>query len=127
MVARTRDSRLAPAGGRTNARNNRATASVILGLLAVLAIPAGVVLSWYSSKVTLVESSSSAGLAVIFGVYSIVLSRRGLDVFARTIGRSGGVRAARAGKLLGSLGLCMGITAGLAVGFYGLLTVFVKS
>ena len=100
---------------------------MILGLLAVLAIPAGVVLSWYSSRVTLVESSSSAGLAVIFGVYSIVLSRRGLDVFTRTIGRSGGVRAARAGKLLGSLGLCMGITAGLAVGFYGLLTVFVKS
>ena len=127
MVARTRDSRLAPAGGRAGARNSRATASVIVGLLAVLAIPAGVVLSWYSSTVTLVESSSSAGLAVIFGVYSIVLSRRGLDVFARTIGRSGGVRAARAGKLLGSLGLCMGITAGLAVGFYGLLTVFVKS
>jgi hypothetical protein len=127
MVARTRDSRLAPAGGRASARNSRATTSVILGLLAVLAIPAGVVLSWYSATVTLVESSSSAGLAIIFGTYSIVLSRRGLEVFARTIGRSGGVRAARAGKLLGALGLCMGITAGLAVGFYGLLTVFVKS
>jgi hypothetical protein len=100
---------------------------VILGLLAVLAIPAGVVLSWYSATVTLVESSSSAGLAIVFGVYSILLSRRGLDVFARTIGRSGGSRAALAGKLLGALGLCMGITAGLAVGFYGLLTVFVKS
>jgi hypothetical protein len=100
---------------------------MVFGILAVLAVPAGVVLSWYSSTVTLVESSSSAGLAIIFGVYSIVLSRRGLDVVARTIGRSGGARAARAGKLLGALGLCMGITAGLAVGFYGLLTVFVKS
>jgi hypothetical protein len=127
MVARTRDSRAAPAAGRASGRNSCATASVILGLLAVLAIPAGVVLSWYSATVTLVESSSSAGLAIIFGTYSIVLSRRGLEVFARTIGRSGGVRAARAGKLLGALGLCMGITAGLAVGFYGLLTVFVKS
>jgi ABC-type dipeptide/oligopeptide/nickel transport system permease subunit len=127
MVARTRDSRLAPARGRAGVRNSRATASVILGLLAVLAIPAGVVLSWYSATVTLVESSSSAGLAIIFGVASIVFSRRGRDVFARTIGRSGGDRAARAGKLLGALGLCMGITAGLAVGFYGLLIVFVKS
>ena len=100
---------------------------MILGLLAVLAIPAGVVLSWYSATVTLVESSSSAGLAVIFGVAAIVFARRGRDVFARTIGRAGGDRAARVGKLLGALGLCMGITAGLAVGFYGLLIVFVKS
>ena len=127
MVARTRDSRLAPAGGRARARNSHATSSVVLGLLAVLAIPAGVVLSWYSATVTLVESSGSAGLAIIFGLYSILLSRRGRDVFAGTIGRSGGDRAARAGRLLGGLGLCMGITAGLAVGFYGLLTVFVKS
>ena len=45
----------------------------------------------------------------------------------RTIGRSGGLGLARAGRLLGALGLCMGISAGLAVGFYGLLTVFAKS
>jgi hypothetical protein len=121
MASLTRSSSPARGG------NPRAAASVVFGLLAVLAIPAGVVLSYYSATVTLVESSSSAGLAIVFGLYSIVLSRRGQDVFARTIGRSGGDRAARAGKLLGALALCMGITAGLAVGFYGLLTVFVKS
>ena len=121
MVARTRSSS-PPRGG-----NPRAAASVVFGLTSVLAIPAGVVVSYYSATVTLVESSSSAGLAIIFGLYSILLSRRGRDVFDRTIGRSGGDRAARAGRLLGGLGLCMGITAGLAVGFYGLLTVFVKS
>jgi hypothetical protein len=99
----------------------------VLGLASVLAIPAGVVLSYYSATVTLIESTSSAGLAIILGLYAIVLSRRGREVFARTIGRAGGERAARAGKLLGALGLCMGLTAGLAVGFYGLLTVFAKS
>ena len=107
--------------------NRRAAASVALGLLAVLAIPAGVVLSYYSVTVTLVESSSSAGLAIVFGLAAIFQSRRGREAFARTIGRSGGAGAARAGKLLGALGLCMGITAGLAVGFYGLLTIFAKS
>ena len=121
MVARTRSSS-PPRGG-----NPRAAASVVFGLASALAIPAGVVLSYYSATVTLVESSSSAGLAISFGVYSIVLSRRGHDAFARTIGRAGGRRAARAGKMLGTFGLCMGLTAGLAVGFYGLLTVFVKS
>jgi hypothetical protein len=39
----------------------------------------------------------------------------------------GGRRAARVGQLLGWLGLCMGISTGLAVGFYALLTVFAKS
>jgi len=121
LVARTRSSSPARDG------NRRAAASVVLGLLAVLAIPAGVVLSYYSATVTLVESSSSAGLAIIFGLVAIVQSRRGREVFTRTIGRSGGAGAARAGKLLGALGLCMGITAGLAVGFYGLLTIFAKS
>jgi hypothetical protein len=102
-------------------------ASVVVGLLAVLAIPAGVVLQYYSATVTLIESSASAGPAIIFGLAAIFLSRRGREAYARTIGRAGGARAARAGKLLGALGLCIGITAGLAVGFYGLLTVFAKS
>ena len=93
----------------------------------MLAIPAGVVLSYYSATVTLVESTSSAGLAILFGLYAIALARRGRWTLARTIGRSGGARAARAGRLLGWLGLCMGISAGLAVGFYGLLTIFAKS
>jgi hypothetical protein len=93
----------------------------------VLAIPAGVVLSYYSATVTLVQSSGSAGLAIVLGLGAIVLARRGREVVARTLGRSGGTRAARVGRLLGALGVCLGITAGLAVGFYGLLTLFAKS
>ena len=65
--------------------------------------------------------------SIFCGFYAIVLSRRGRERFARTIGRSGGSGASRAGRLLGWLGLCMGISAGLAVGFYGLLTLFAKS
>jgi hypothetical protein len=34
------------------------------------------------------------------------------------------VVAARTGKVLGVLALCMAATASLAVGFYGLLTLF---
>lgn len=100
---------------------------MLVGLAAVLAIPAGVVLQYYSATVTLVESTSSAGLAIIFGLGAIALSRHGRWVLARTLGRAGGGGSARAGRLLGWLGLCMGISTGLAVGFYGLLTVFAKS
>ena len=84
-------------------------------------------LSYYSETVTLVESSSSAGLAIVFGLGAIALSRHGRWAMARTLGRAGGGRSARTGRLLGWLGLCMGISGGLAVGFYGLLTIFAKS
>jgi hypothetical protein len=56
-----------------------------------------------------------------------VLARRGRETHARTIGRAGGGGASKVGRALGWLGLCMGISAGLAVGFYGLLTLFAKS
>jgi hypothetical protein len=127
MVARTRDSSLVPAEQQRTTGNPRAVASVVVGLAAVLALPAGVVLQYYSATVTLIESSSSAGLAIAFGVYAIVLARRGRERYARTIGHSGGRGLARTGKVLGVLGLWMGISAALAVGFYGLLTVFAKS
>ena len=99
----------------------------MFGLLAVLAIPAGVAVSYYSVTVTLLQSSSSAAFAIVFGLYAILLARRGRWTVAKTIGRSGGAGAAQVGKFLGWLGLCMGISAGLAVGFYGLLTIFAKS
>lgn len=102
-------------------------ASVVFGLLAVLALPAAIVLQYYSATVTLVESTSAAGLAIVFGLYAIVLARRGRETYARTIGRAGGEGASKVGALLGWLGLCVGISAGLAVGFYGLLTLFAKS
>lgn len=126
MVARTRDSSYAPSRERRGS-NPHAFASVFAGLAAVAAIPAGVVLSYYSQTVTLLEASSSAGLALIFGFAAVFLARRGRDILARTIGRAGGYRSARAGRLLGWLGFCMGVTAGLSVGFYGLLTIFAKS
>jgi hypothetical protein len=113
--------------GRRRSGNPRALASVVVGAAAVLAIPIGVVIQYYSVTVTLVESTSAAGPAILFGLYAIVLGRRGQETFAQTIGRSGGAGRARAGRLLGGLGLCMGLTTGLAVGFYGLLTIFAKS
>ena len=126
MVARTRDSSFDPPRERRSS-NPYAVASVVVGLAAVLVIPAAVVIQYYSVAVTLVESTISAAPAVLLGLWAIALSRRGRATLARTIGRAGGYRSARVGRLLGWLGLCMGITAGLSVGFYGLLTIFAKS
>jgi hypothetical protein len=126
MVAPTRDSSLGPAERRRGG-NPRAVASVVVGLAAVLVIPAALVLQYYSVTVTLIESLGSAGPALVFGLCALVLARRGREAYARTIGRSGGMTMARIGRALGVLGLCLGISTGLAVGFYGLLTLFARS
>ena len=48
----------------------------------------------------------------------------GTETVQRTLGRSGGGGAARAGRVLGVVALWIAATVGLAVGFYWLLTLF---
>jgi hypothetical protein len=126
MVARTRDSSFAPPRERRSG-NPHAVAAVVVGLAAVLVIPVAEVIQYYSVEVTLIQSTISAAPAIAFGLWAIALARRGRFVLARTIGRAGGARTARTGRLLGWLGLTMGMIAALSVGFYGLLTIFAKS
>src|SRR5438128_9764481 len=114
MVARTSGSSL------LRARNPRATAALVVGLLALLAVPAGVLVARYSTRVTLIRSGfGSAPAGALLGLYAIVLARRGRETVQRTLGRAGGERTARAGRVLGVAGLCLAITAGMALGFYG--------
>jgi hypothetical protein len=90
-------------------------------------MPAAYVLQYYSETVTLLQSTAAAGLAILLGLYAIVLSKRGRETHARTIGRAGGEGASKVGRFLGWLALCAGISVALAVGFYGLLALFAKS
>ena len=104
--------------------NPRAAWSVVCGALAVAAVPAGVLLARETRAVTLLNSSGSVVVAVLLGFSAIVLARRAREHVEITLGRAGGERAARLGRALGILGLLVGVTAALALGFYGLLTLF---
>jgi hypothetical protein len=97
---------------------------VACGLLAVAAIPVGIVLARETEAVTLVNSSPSAAVAVLLGLCAIVLARRAREHVQITLERAGGLGAARAGRALGLLGIAAGAIAALALGFYGLLTLF---
>jgi hypothetical protein len=114
-------------GSLPRAGNPRAAWSLVFGLLAALSVPAALVLQYYSATVTLVQSTASAGAAILLGLYAVVLARRARERAAQTLGRAGGLRTAWWGRFLGLTGLCIGITTALAVGFYGLLTLFAKS
>jgi len=104
--------------------NPRATWSVVCGLASLAAVPAGVVLARETRAVTLVNSSGSIVVAVLLGFSAILLARRARERLQITLGRASGAGAARLGRVLGILGLLVGLTAALALGFYGLLTLF---
>jgi hypothetical protein len=87
-------------------------------------VPVGIALSRETRIVTLVNSSGSVVVALLFGFSAIVLARRARERIQITLGRAGGQGVARVGRALGILGILVGVTAGLAVGFYGLLTLF---
>ena len=106
------------------ARNPRASASLLVGLLAIATVPLAIAASRYFDELTLVRSCASAALAALLGVFAIVLARRGRETAQRTLGRSGGEGTARVGKWLGVLALWIAATTGLALAFYALLTLF---
>jgi hypothetical protein len=106
------------------ARNPRASASLLIGLLAVATVPLAIAASQYFDELTLVQSCASAALAALLGVTAIVLARRGRETVQRTLGRSGGEGTARVGKWLGVVALWIAATTGLALAFYALLTLF---
>jgi hypothetical protein len=92
-------------------------------VLAVAAIPVGVLAARYT-RVTLLQSAVSIAVGALLGLYAVVLARRGRERIQLTLGRAGGEGAARTGRALGSLAVWAAGAAGLAVGFYGLLTLF---
>lgn len=62
--------------------------------------------------------------SALLGLLAIMLARKAQFVTERTLGRVGGAGIARAGKFLGLLSLCIGLTAALALGFYAVLNYF---
>lgn len=95
---------------------------MVVGVLSLLAIPAGVAAARQSEAITLINSAGTVALAAALGVYALLLARRARERAVLTLGRAGGERAARLGRALGLLGICAGSTGALAYGFYGLLS-----
>jgi len=105
------------------ARNHAARASVLLALLS-LALP---VVAYGAAqqldKVSLVQATIASCGSVVLGGAAVLLGRRGLRNVERTLGRAGGESSARVGRLLGVIGLCIGLAAGIALAVYAVLNV----
>jgi len=101
-------------------RNGRAWAAVLLGLLSCATLPAAVAVTRYT-RFTLLEAGWAIPLAFVLGVLALQAGRAARRRTERTIGRIGGARTTRIGRILGGLGVYTAVTAALAVGAFELL------
>ena len=90
------------------------------GLAAVLALPAAIAVAQVSS-VRLLQTAAAIPVAAVLGIVALWLARRAARRLNRTLGRSGGSGAVRAGRFLGVLGLCLAASATISFAFYELL------
>ena len=106
------------------ARNDAARGSVLLALAGLAIPPVGFVAAGRLEQVTLVQATAATCASALLGLAAVVLARRARRNMERTLGRVGGEGTARAGQVLGLVSFCAGVTAALALGFYGLLNLF---
>ena len=98
-------------------RSSRSTSgAVLLGAIGVAAVPAAVAYSRWSSTFSLLDAAWLIPVAAICS----------LGAMARVRGTAGHVRFTRAGgvrtaRILSLIGICITLSASIAVGFYELL------
>jgi peptidoglycan/LPS O-acetylase OafA/YrhL len=103
-------------------RNGAARASVLFGLLAVAEPAVALGVSHYSSRITLVQAVAGATAAALFGALALVFAGKAKRNRELTLGRIGGTRQARAGRILGALGIAAGLVAGISLVVYAVLS-----
>jgi hypothetical protein len=95
--------------------------ALLLGALAVLAIPGGVVAAQFLSGVSLLRSLyASVPVAFALGVLAVLLSRRARFALTRSL-HPERRRLVRAARVFAWAGLYAGVTGALALGVYGVL------
>jgi peptidoglycan/LPS O-acetylase OafA/YrhL len=104
------------------ARNGRAVAAVIVGVLAVATMPLAILGTRYSESYDLLHAAFAIPVGVALGGLAIAFGRRALRLDDLRLGRAGGRRLARIGRALGVLGIALAATCLVAVSVYGLLT-----
>jgi hypothetical protein len=91
-----------------------------LGLLSVALVPAGIAIAHYTS-VRLLDAGYAVPPALLLGIAAVYVARSARRRTERTIGRVGGIRAARVGRWLGGLGIYLALAGALSIGVYELL------
>jgi hypothetical protein len=102
--------------------SNNATAriAILLGLIALLAIPAAGVAAWQTTITLLRSLYYAVPTAIGCGLVAVVVARRARFQLDRSVWRAG-ERLVRTSRWLAWSGLYIAVTGGLALAFYGVL------
>jgi hypothetical protein len=101
-------------------RNRLALRAVVVGLLSLATVPGAIAYTHYAD-VELIKAGPAVPVGFVLGLAALSLAKRARQRSERTIGRVGGVRTARLGRILGGLGVYVALTGALSVGVYELL------
>jgi hypothetical protein len=107
--------------------SRRAWVALLLGVAAILVMPAAIEVSRRSKAVGLLDTAYAIPLAFLLALVSLVMARRARHNLRWFRVREGGTAVAQTAVLVGTLGLLLAVVAALSVGFYGLVVVYQHS
>jgi hypothetical protein len=92
--------------------------SVILGVLAVLAIPVAIYVTDQRNDLRLIHAGASVPVAFVLGFAAIRLAKRARTRLERTLGRARGQAPARLGRIFGWLGVYLSLIGAISLAVY---------
>jgi len=84
-------------------------------------VPIAVALSRQTAGVRLIDAVWAIPVALACGIAALLFSRGAGGRIRWTLERAGGLGRVRLGRMLGVAGICVALSASIAVGFYELL------
>jgi len=101
--------------------NHRASLALLAALAGVLAVPVAVVLSRQTGRIHLLDAVWAIPVGMALSVVALVFARGARGQIRKTLERAGGTGRVRATRWLAVAGICVALSASIAVGFYELL------
>jgi hypothetical protein len=101
--------------------NHRASLALILALCGVLVVPVAVVVSRQTGKIHLLDAVWAIPIGMGLSIGALLLARGAKGKIRQTLDRAGGSGRLRATRWIAGAGVCVALSAAIAVGFYELL------
>lgn len=101
--------------------NPRAWLALLFGVLAAVAIPVGIELTRKVPGAALLDAVWAIPVAAVSAILALLFARGARGAIARTLEPVGGALCIRLGRIFAVAGICIVLSASIAVGLYELL------
>jgi hypothetical protein len=105
----------------SSVRNPRASLALAVALCGAAAVPAAIALSRQTGRIHLLDAAWAIPAGMALSVGALLFARGARGRIRRTLAHASGEGRLRAARWLAGLGICVALSASIAVGFYELL------